>query len=197
LFTYGSDSYFDITQAFAESDEFDTWMTSDLVLHAAKRQGQAKALTLTKEHFNTFSTSGTPAAGTWVMALCHDGWTYRSLSGRVRREYSLELGEAITRPIGRKIADASLRDSWRWDASGSLNPPKPGWIPYVDLHLGDWMHVSYQAIEHDVAIQSFSAQAGEGGLLWDMEVTEYPLDGVTPTGGSWRDEGAGLFEVTG
>jgi hypothetical protein len=37
------------------------------------------------------------------------------------------------------------------------------------------MHVDYRAVIHNVCIMSFSAEAGEGGLKWDIEFTEYPL----------------------
>jgi len=175
MFRYGSDSYWAIFQAFSESDEVDIWMGADLVLRAAARQGQARSIVFTAEHFHSFATRGTPGAGSWAMALCHDGWTYASVSGP-RREYALELGQALTRVVGKKIIKASLRDKWRWDASGSMNPPQAGWRPYVDFGVGDWMTVDYQAIEHNLSVVSISATAGEGGLLFDIEFTEYPND---------------------
>jgi hypothetical protein len=186
-----------VLQAFAESDEFDTWLTSDLVLHCAKRQGQTKPIILTTEHLHEFHTSGTPAVGTHAIALAHDGWVQRSIPGRVRREFMLEVGTAITAPVARVIADAALRDSWRWDGSGSMNPPQPGWLPYLDLKLGDAIKVDYQAVEHDVSITSFSAEAGEGGLLWDIEVSEYPIYSINPQGEPSRGQGRGMFEETG
>ena len=177
LFTYGQTSYWDVLQSLAESDEVDTWLGPGLVLEAAPRQGQTRALTLTETHFNKFATKGTPGPGSWVMAQAWDGWLTEKLDGYVRREYALELGEALTRSTGRKVAQASLRDRWRWDASGSMNPPQAGWIPYVDFGVGDSMAVDYQAVVHDVAVLSISAKAGEGGLLFDLELTEWP---VTP-----------------
>jgi hypothetical protein len=176
LYSYGQTSYWDVLQSLAESDEVDTWLTAGLVLHAAPKQGQPKSLTLTETHFNKFATQGTPGPGSWVMAQAWDGWLTEKLSGHVRREYALQLGEALTRSTGRKIAQASLRDRWRWDSSGSLNPPQAGWIPYVDLKPGDSMHVDYQSVVHDVSILSISARAGEGGLLFDLELTEWPVD---------------------
>jgi hypothetical protein len=38
------------------------------------------------------------------------------------------------------------------------------------------MHVDYQAVVHDVSVLSISAKAGEGGLLFDVEFTEWPND---------------------
>ena len=49
-------------------------------------------------------------------------------------------------------------------------------MPYVDFEVGDWMTVDYQAIEHNLSVVSISATAGEGGLLFDIEFTEYPND---------------------
>ena len=175
LFTYGQTSYWDVLQTLAESDEVDTWLPG-LTLHAAPKQGQPRAWMLTEEHFHTFATKGTAGAGSWVMAQAWDGWLTEKRDGFVRREYALELGEALTRPTGRKVAQASLRDGWRWDASGSLNPPQTGWIPYVDWKVGDSFAVDYQAVVHDVSTLSISAKAGDGGLLFDVELTEWPND---------------------
>jgi hypothetical protein len=182
LFTYGQTSYWDVFQSLAESDEVDTWLGGDLVLRAAPRQGRPRAWTWTEAHFSKFATKGTAGPGSWVMAQAQDGWLTEKLSGYVRREYALELGEALTRTTGRKIAQASLRDRWRWDASGSLNPPPPaaGWVPYVDWGVGDNMAVDYMAVVHNVSVLSISAKAGEGGLLFDVEFTEFPVD----TGGA-------------
>lgn len=179
LYDYGHHSYWTLFQSLAESDEADVWLSPSLVLHAAPKQGQARSLTLTTTHLHEFHTKGTEGYGTWVMAQALDGWLYHQRSGVPRREYALELGEAITRPVGSKIAKRSLKDAWRWDGSGSLNPPQAGWRPYVDFFVGDRVNLDYQAIERQVSITSLSAKAGEGGLLWDIEVTEWPLPTVT------------------
>lgn len=182
LYTYGHTSYWDVLQSLAESDEVDAWMGANLQLHAAPKQGRHRTLTLTETHLRTLTEKGTPGAGTWVYALAWDGWLTEHVEGAIRREYALELGEALTRPTGRKIARASLRDGWRWDASASLNPPKAGWIPYLDFGVGDWMTLDYQDVTRPVSVVSISAKAGEGGLLWDVELTEYPVDAGTVLG---------------
>lgn len=179
LFTVGHETYWSAFMGWGESDEVDVWMTADLVLHAAKQQGQVKAVTLTTEHLNRFTTEGTDnERGTWALARAWNGWVYTSRSGQ-RRESAFEVGTALSRPIARRVAKASLRDSWRWDGAGSLNPPQPGWVPYVDLRIGDRVGLDYQAVEYaERVIVSWSASAGEGGLLWDIELGEYfaPVD---------------------
>lgn len=187
LFSYGHDTYWGIFQSLAESDDVDVWMRG-LTLHAAPRQGQSKSVTLTTEHLRTFSTHGTDNnRGNWALAEYNDGWYYKKGSGIAatgRREFMLEVGQALTNPVVSRVARASMKDSWRWDGTGSLNPPQPGWIPYVDLSIGDWVPIDYQAVEYDsVVITSWSARAGEGGLLWDIEVTEF-LPRLGPESGS-------------
>jgi hypothetical protein len=180
MFRYGHHTYWAAFEAWAEANEFDVWMNGDLVLRAAPRQGQARSgMTFTTTHLRTFSTTGTEGYGTWVLAQAHDGWVYHAASGP-RREYAIELGEAITGPIASKIAKASLKDVWRHDGSGSLNPPQSGWMPYVDFKLGDWLRVTYKDINQMFSVTSLSAIAGEGGLLWDIEFTEYPPEQVIP-----------------
>jgi hypothetical protein len=175
LFDYAHHTYKYAFDLYADSDQFDVWMGADLILHAAKKRGQERAITFTEEHFWKFGTQGTEGYGTWGLAKAHDGWVWAGKSSGPRREFGAEFGTAITRPIAKKKIKAALKDSWRWDASGSMNPPQPGWQPYVDISLGDWMHVDYRAVIHNVCIMSFSAEAGEGGLKWDIEFTEYPL----------------------
>ncbi len=180
LLDYGHHNMQTLFQGLAESDEADVWMVGN-VLHAAPQQGVVRSLTLTTEHLHTAHTQGTEGYGTWVMAQALDGWLYHQRSGVPRREYALELGEAITRPVASKIAKRSLKDAWRWDGHGSLNPPQAGWRPYVDFFPGDVVTLDYQAIERQVTITSLSAKAGEGGLLWDIEVTEFPLPSAALT----------------
>lgn len=193
LLSYGQTSYWDIFQSLAESDECDVWLGPGFVLHAAKKQGQPKSLVFTETHFHEFHTKGTPGGGSWVMAQAWDGWLTESLDGYIRREYSLELGEALTRATGRKIAQASLQDRWRWDASGSMNPPQAGWIPFLDFNVGDSMQVDYRAVVHNISITSISARAGEGGLLLDIEATEWPNDGDVLAAHAPRALSPGLF----
>jgi len=182
LFRYGQHTYWAAFEGWAEANEFDVWMSGDLVLHAAPRRGQFRdEITLTTAHLHTLSTSGTEGHGTWVMAQALDGWVYHAAAGP-RREYALELGEAITGPIADKISKASLKDVWRHDGAGSLNPPKYGWdwVPYIDFKLGDWLRVTYKDINQMFSVTSLSAAAGEGGLLWDVEFTEYPPEQIIP-----------------
>lgn len=199
IFRYGQDSYWSMFQAWGESGEVDVWMGADLVLHAAPRQGEHQSITFSKTHFHSLATSGTEGYGNWVIAQGHGGWIYTGATGTgaPRREFALEIGEAYSRPIATKIAKAALQDRWRWDAAGSMNPPQSGWVPYYDFFLGDDMHVSYQAIEHNVSVTSLSATAGEGGLLWDVEFTEYPPEAVIPpSGGEIDNPSSGALMAT-
>lgn len=183
-YQYATTTYWSIFQALAESDECDIWM-ENLTLHCAPRQGQARNLVLTEAHMNTHSTTGTEGSGTWVLARAYSGWVAASLPEQPRREYAIEVGQSITTAVATKVADASLRDAWRSDASGSLNPPQTGYIPYVDYKIGDIVTIAY--LENDpygfitvkMSITSLSATTGEGGLLWDVEFTEQQ-SGIVP-----------------
>lgn len=176
---YGQTTYWDLFQQWGESGEVDVWMGADLVLHASLTQGRHRSITFTEEHFHTFSTQGTEGNGNWVVAEGHGGWVYAG-NKTPRREYALEIGTAYSRPAAAKIAKASLKDGWRWDASGSMNPPQAGWIPYYNFGLGDDMSVAYGTLVHNLSVTSLSAEAGEGGLLWDVEFTEYPPEAEPP-----------------
>lgn len=175
LFRYGHHTYKYAFDLYADSDQFDVWMNADLVLKAAKKRGQARAIVFTDTHFHTFATKGTEGYGTWGLAEAHDGWAWAEKSSGPRREFGAEFGTAITRPIAKRKIRAAIKDYWRWDASGSMNPPQPGWQPYVDFNLGDWMSVDYRQVQHNLSVISLSAMAGEGGLLWDVEFSEYPV----------------------
>jgi hypothetical protein len=179
LHRYGQTTYWDLFQQWGESGEVDVWMGADYVLHASLTQGRHRALTFTETHFSTFNTAGTEGNGNWVVGQGHGGWINAG-SKVPRREYALEVGTAYSRPALTKIAKASLKDAWRWDASGRMNPPQAGWIPYYDFGLGDDMAVHYQGVIHNLSVTSLSAEAGEGGLLWDVEFTEYPPEGEPP-----------------
>lgn len=174
-YNYGSETYWSMFQGWIENDDVDIWLTGDLVLHAAPRQGQNKtgSITLTTTHLHSFTTRGQDnRRGSWTLSKYNKGWFYVGTGG-MRRESSLEIGTAWSKATTRKITKAAMRDYWRWDGSGSLNPPQTGWMPYQNIKIGDWLNLDYQAIERVVMVTSFSAKAGEGGLLWDIEVTEY------------------------
>jgi hypothetical protein len=86
----------------------------------------------------------------------------------------LTMGQATSRFTAHRILKASLRDGWRWDGTAKLRIPKPGWIPFIDYQLGDWGALDYKEQQQQVAVQGISGEAGEGGLLWQVELTEYP-----------------------
>ena len=172
----------ELWQALAESDECDVWLDhGTLTLHAAAKRGRARPLTWTEEHFHEFRTAGTPGAGTWALAESRSGWVQEQIAGAVRREFKLTVGEAASRAVASLVAVSALRDHWRWDAVGQLNPPQPGWVPFVDVQPGDWMQVQYQGVARDLCVQGISARAGEGGLLCEVTFTEYPPDGQVRT----------------
>jgi hypothetical protein len=171
LVRYGSDTLWSVFQMLAETDEADTWMTPALVLRAANAQGTNRtgSVTLDAADIVTMSDTEQSDEGTYAMALGLDGWT-DSAVGSPRREYAMEVGTAITRAVAKRIVDSALGENGRWDGSCRLAPGAP--TPLVDFFPGDRIAVSYQDAPTAVTVLSMSAQAGEGGLLWDLELAE-------------------------
>jgi hypothetical protein len=163
------DTYWAVWQALAETREVDVWITPDLHLHAAPRQGVARGLTLDAAQVARLGDERAADPGSWVAALAHDGWVDRVGVGP-RREYGLELGTAISRPVAERIADASLAEQGRWDGAAKiLDRPH---VPLIDFDAGDTITLTYAEVNKPVRVLSLSATAGEGGLLWDAEFTD-------------------------
>jgi hypothetical protein len=167
---YGHDSYWAVFNMLAEAGELDLWLTPDLVLHAAPHQGTTKPITLTEADLPTVGDRRGPDPGSWAVALTHEGWVYGQQSGP-RREYALELGTAISASVGARVVSASLAESGRWDAGAELLP-RAGRIPGVDYAPGDTLTLTYKDLNQSVRVLSLSAEAGEGALLWSVELTE-------------------------
>lgn len=167
---YAHDSYWAVWQLLAETGEVDLWLTPDRVLHAAPHQGATLPLVLTEEHITTMADGQAAHPGTWVAAVAHDGWVDRSVYGP-RREFGLELGTAISRPIADRVTAAALATRGRWDASCSLLPAA-GVMPGIDYTAGDTLTAAYADVYRPARVLSLSATAGEGGLLWQAELTD-------------------------
>lgn len=165
----GMDTYWSVMQMLAETLEVDVWMGPDLVLHAAPTQGESTAITLDEADIATMSDLRGDDPGTWVAALALDGWV-QATAGTPRREYGMELGTAISIPVATRIVAASLAEAGRWDASARLAPAAP--TPLVAFNVGDTLTLDYQDAPTDVRVLSISAEAGDGGLLWDLELVE-------------------------
>jgi hypothetical protein len=105
------------------------------------------------------------------MALALDGWTDAS-QGTLRREYGMEVGTAITRAVALRVVQSALSENGRWDGSCRLAPGAP--TPLVSFFPGDRIAVDYQDAPAAVQVLSMSASAGDGGLLWDLELAEVP-----------------------
>lgn len=177
---YASDSYYAVFQMLAEATETDVWLVpgSDgslsLYLCAAPQQGSLgtpPSITLDESDIVTMSDERAPTPGTWVAALARDGWV-QGQSGTPRREYGLELGTALSRAVADRVVAAGLAEVGRWDGSCRLAPGAP--TPLLDFEVGDAITLDYADAPTDVRVLSASATAGEGGLLWDLELVEVP-----------------------
>lgn len=171
------DSYFDVIQGLSETDDVDCWIDPNtLVLHAAPKRGQYRpGMVWTTAQIASLQVKGSGYNGTWVMGqTANTNWYSRWRTGVHRREYMLTMGQAMSRWTAHRILRASLRDGWRWDGTAKLRPPTGGWIPFVDYNVGDWGTLSYPGESQDVCVQEISAEADEGGLLWEVELAEYP-----------------------
>jgi hypothetical protein len=155
----------------AETDEADTWLTPALVLNAAPSQGTTTAVTLDTSDIVTMSDTSAKDEGTWVAALAIDGWITGS-QGSPRREYGMEVGTALSRAVAGRVVASALAENGRWDGSCRLAPGAP--TPLVDFQPGDTITLSYSDAPTTVQVLSMSATAGEGGLLWDLELAELP-----------------------
>lgn len=168
---YGADTYWSVFQMLAETDEADVWMTPSLVLKAAPTQGQTVGVTLDTSDIVTMSDQTAPDAGTWAAGLAIDGWMTGE-QGSPRREYGMEIGTALSRAVAGRVVAAALAENGRWDGSCRLAPGAP--TPLIDFQPGDTIGISYADAPTSVQVLSMSASAGEGGLLWDLEIAEVP-----------------------
>jgi hypothetical protein len=177
-FRYGSDSYWSILSALAETGEVDVWgewMNPGVQLRAASVQGvnRTGAVTLTTAHITTMSDQKTPAVGSWIAGLTHTGWVVRSGVGP-RREAMVELGTARSQAVAVRIVDSALADDGRWDASARV-VAKAGARPLLDYGPGDTISINYPGAPTSARVLSISAEAGEGGMLFDLELSEAGL----------------------
>ena len=166
---YAMDTYWDIWNALAETD-LDVWMTPDLVLHAARVQGETSTAALTVDSVVSMSDNVPGTVGTWAAGYAHDGWQQGSTSGVQRREYGLELGTAISRPIASAIVTESLAEAGRWDATIDLTPAAP--VPGQAFNVGDTITLTYPSAPAAVRVLSFSGTAGQGGITYQLEVSD-------------------------
>jgi hypothetical protein len=149
------------------------WQGPGAVLRAAPVQGRDVSATVSLDTFTiqTMSSTQGTGPGTWLTGLSHFGWHYGGLGGRPRREYMLELGTARSRAVAHRIGVASLAEDGRWDGSARVLDV-PGATPLVDYQPGDTIALDYPGAPTSARILSISAEAGEGGMLWDLELTE-------------------------
>lgn len=168
---YGSDDYTQFFRALGET-EADVWITPDLTMHAAPQQGETRAFTWTESHIQTMADDLEAGHGSVGMGLTHDGWVQVNGSGAAtwREEFGLELGQALTTTMGSRIISAALSEEDRWDATFSYAPPA-GQIPMLNFGPGDWISINYRGVIDTVRILSITGKAGEGGILWTIEVT--------------------------
>lgn len=170
---YGSDTYWALFQMLSETGECDIWMDPDFTLQAANSQGVDRIGEFEIDYTNVsyMSSQMQPDQGSWTCALALDGWIDGS-SGTPRREYGMEIGTAISRAVADRIVTAALNENGRWDGTARLAPNSP--VPMVDFQPGDRVGLNYYGWDTPsyANVLSVSATAGEGGLLWDVELVE-------------------------
>lgn len=166
LVRYGMDDYAQFFNALGET-EADVWMTPGMVLHAAPKQGQVRGYTWTENQIQSMSDVLAEDLGTAIMGLTTDGWV-SAVTGGYRRESGLEIGQALSLDLGKAVVASALTQINRWDASFTY---VPGQVPFFDFTVGDRVTINYRGLNLQARILSISARAGEGGLLWSIEVT--------------------------
>ena len=164
---YGMDTLWSVFQMLAETLEVDIWLTPSLRLRAAPRQGEDYDVALAPEHIASMSDTIGGHPGSWVAGLALDGWV-EAFRGSPRREWGMELGTAISMPVATRILHAALEQDNRWDGSARLAPAAP--VPLYDFYPGDVLALDYFDAPTEVRVLSISATAGEGTLLWDVEL---------------------------
>lgn len=183
----GMDTYKLFFDALAET-ESDIWLDNDLNLYAAPQQGVNNvSIVFDENNIVSMSDQETGDMGTVVVGLTLDGWVQRSVTG-FRREFGLELGQAISKQMGWRICDAALADAGRWDGTIKFKVVA-GKVPYIDFGVGDEITIDYRDVDRTARILSISAEAGEGGLQWSLEVTDESVDVGTAALASNTDGG--------
>ena len=172
---YGSDSYWSVLSALAETNEVDVWpvwLNPGVGLRAAPLQGVDRSATITLDTATiaTMTDSKAAALGSHIYGLTHTGWVARNHAGP-RREAMVELGTARSTAVAVRIVDAALADDGRWDGSARV-VARPGAHPLLDYGPGDTVACSYPGAPATMRVLSISAEAGEGAMLWDLELTE-------------------------
>lgn len=167
----GSDTLWSVLRALAETGELVAWMDPDLTLQAAPSRGVDRTGTITLEstHISTDSDEQAEDAGTWAAGLGLAGWSTASEAGKPRREYSMEIGTAISKAVADRVVAAAVAENGRWDGSMRLSPACP-WVPMVDFGPGDRIGLDRYDCPSVVTVVSISATQGRGGLLWDLEL---------------------------
>ncbi len=154
----------------------DVWITNDFVLHAALQQGNPAVqygAPLNETNIITMSDQVTADVGNLVVALTLDGWVQKpDYSPSFRREFGLELGQAISKQMGWRICESALADDGRWDGTIKMKIVPGLAVPFVNFTVGDTIPLSYRGVNMNVRVLSIAAQATEGGFDWSLEVTE-------------------------
>lgn len=174
---YAFDTYKQTFDALAETD-CDTWIawnSGTLTVYSALSQGNPTPLTsvpLNANNIRTMSDQTTSEIGNVVAALSLDGWVQRptSVSG-FRREFGLELGQAISKQMAWRICEAALEDDGRWDGTIKFKI-RAGTVPFVNFNVGDTLPLNYQGLNKNVRVLSIAASSTEGGFEWSLEVTD-------------------------
>jgi hypothetical protein len=168
---YAMDTYWTVLSLLAETYEVDVWLDPDLTLQAAPEQGEdvSGTVTLGTADIATMSDVRGGQEGTWVAGLTLSGWAQDG-TATPRREVGLELGTALSIPVGQRVLTAALAENGRWDGSARLAPACSA-VPLVDFKVGDTVALAYGGAPASARVLSVSATAGEGGLLWDLELT--------------------------
>jgi hypothetical protein len=175
MMRYAFDTYTQVFDALAETDT-DVWITNDFVLHAALQQGNPAVqygAPLNETNIITMSDQVTADVGNLVVALTLDGWVQKpDYSPSFRREFGLELGQAISKQMGWRICESALADDGRWDGTIKMKIVPGLAVPFVNFTVGDTIPLSYRGVNMNVRVLSIAAQATEGGFDWSLEVTE-------------------------
>lgn len=168
LVRVGMDDYWQLMRGMAEVGEAEVWMEG-LTLRAAPIQGEDKSasVTLGETVVSTMSDTTTHGSGTLGVARTYGGWVQVQTSGQ-RREVGLEVGQALDLPLGQKVAQALVDDTDRWDGQIQWVPPSVA-LPFDP---GDIVLLDYADLTQNVRVLAIGGEAGEGGLLWTLDVTE-------------------------
>ena len=161
------DDMWTVWSAFGETAECDVWMEG-MTLRCAPAQGATPGVTLTTATVPTMNDTVPQQQGSWCVGYAIDGW-HQAQQGSMRREYGLELGTAISRPVADRIIAESLSDDGRWDGTITLAPSAP--VPLVAFGPGDTLTLTYPDTPATVRVLSIGGRAQAGGIEFDLEVS--------------------------